>query len=489
MTTIKNAAEWLADKANIRKQEQRLDDVRRRALLDHPFMGDKALRSKLGLNAKISTARTDGRRVEFSPLFMALLPFAQLLFVFLHELLHISLGHHVRRGERDPAKWNQACDYVVNRILVAAGLELPEGALYDPRFDELSEEEIYSILAKEEDEGGNTDGPQEEGEDEGNPGGEGSEEGEEENEDGGGNTDTNDCEEEGEDEGEGEDEDHRITEPGQPGGEPGQEGGEEEPSDPSNDGEGGYELPDPSEWGEVEDLTDDDGEALDEKERNKELVKQAIENEGAKRLGSMIGDGGGGAFADALDGAWKKSRYDWAAELEDAITQCVTGDPETTFDRPNRRFIGSGEYLPGAIREGVGRIAILSDASGSVDSREFDLGLAQCEAIINDLPQAPEAVVWVQFDDEVRSAEVFEDNAAFENPTRNGYGGTLIGPAFKWLEDSGEEYACIVVLTDMGIFDYDDVTEPACPVIWADTYGSYGDRVPFGRIIRITADV
>src|SRR5262249_59321476 len=37
-----------------------------------------------------------------------------------------------------------------------------------------------------------------------------------------------------------------------------------------------------------------------------------------------------------------------------------------TWDRPNRRFIGGGLFLPGSQRDGVNKAAFLIDTSGSV---------------------------------------------------------------------------------------------------------------------------
>ena len=66
---IENVKEWLANPANLKQEQERIEDVRRHALLDHPFLGDKALRSQVTLNVAAATARTDGKRIEFSPLF------------------------------------------------------------------------------------------------------------------------------------------------------------------------------------------------------------------------------------------------------------------------------------------------------------------------------------------------------------------------------------------------------------------------------------
>ena len=52
----------------------------------------------------------------------------------------------MRRSGRDPKRWNEACDYAINPILLDAGLHLPEGVLVDDRFREMSAEQIYNQL-------------------------------------------------------------------------------------------------------------------------------------------------------------------------------------------------------------------------------------------------------------------------------------------------------------------------------------------------------
>ena len=47
-----------------------------------------------------------------------------------------------RRGNRNPARWNMACDYSINPIPLDAGLTLPKDVLIDNRFRGLSAERI-----------------------------------------------------------------------------------------------------------------------------------------------------------------------------------------------------------------------------------------------------------------------------------------------------------------------------------------------------------
>jgi predicted metal-dependent peptidase len=89
---------------------------------------------------------TDGISIYYNPDFVATLNAATLCGVLAHEVLHPALHHHVRRSGRDPKRWNEACDYAINPLLLDAGLHLPDGVLVDDRFREMSAEQIYNQI-------------------------------------------------------------------------------------------------------------------------------------------------------------------------------------------------------------------------------------------------------------------------------------------------------------------------------------------------------
>ncbi len=72
----------------------------------------------------------------------------ELVFVYVHELLHVALFHHSRGLGRDHHLYNIAADFVINGWLVEMGVgQLPRiGALYDPRLQGMSTEEVYDRL-------------------------------------------------------------------------------------------------------------------------------------------------------------------------------------------------------------------------------------------------------------------------------------------------------------------------------------------------------
>jgi predicted metal-dependent peptidase len=129
--------------------ELRIRKARTALLLDHPFFGSLLFRLKSRESRSIKTMATDGVSLYYNPEFVGTLNSATLCGVLAHEVMHPGLHHHVRRLRRDPRRWNQACDYAINPLLLDAGLRLPDGVLVDNRFREMSAEQIYNQLEAE----------------------------------------------------------------------------------------------------------------------------------------------------------------------------------------------------------------------------------------------------------------------------------------------------------------------------------------------------
>ena len=113
------------------------------------FFAALALFARFQASMQIPTAATDGRDVFVNPEFFGALSAPDRDFVLLHEVLHAALLHVPRRAGRDPQLWNIAADIVVNGMLVREGYLLPEGGLRDQRREQLSVEEIYELLLRE----------------------------------------------------------------------------------------------------------------------------------------------------------------------------------------------------------------------------------------------------------------------------------------------------------------------------------------------------
>ena len=111
---------------------KRISKAKTALILEHPFIGSVALNMPMSIDNSVPTAATNGKRVLFNEEFCNGLSDEELKFLVAHECMHPMLEHNFRRGERDTYKWNQAADYVINKLLTDEGIgKMPEQGLLD----------------------------------------------------------------------------------------------------------------------------------------------------------------------------------------------------------------------------------------------------------------------------------------------------------------------------------------------------------------------
>ena len=127
---------------------QKLSSARTRLILDKPFLGAITLQLPLVPTAGnwCRTTATDAKHIFYNPRYIESLSISQTQFILAHDALHCALSHFYRRQHRDKQRWDLACDYAVNQILIDEGLEAPPGALTNDAFKGLTAEEIYPSI-------------------------------------------------------------------------------------------------------------------------------------------------------------------------------------------------------------------------------------------------------------------------------------------------------------------------------------------------------
>lgn len=127
---------------------QAMIKARTHLCIEHPFFGALALKLRLVETDAVDTAGVDGVHLFFNPDFVKGLSFVQRRGLIAHEVMHLVLMHHLRRGARNPKKWNHAGDYVLNQILVDCQppFILPEGALINSKFKDMTTDHVYNML-------------------------------------------------------------------------------------------------------------------------------------------------------------------------------------------------------------------------------------------------------------------------------------------------------------------------------------------------------
>ena len=128
--------------------EDKLVAARTKLILDKPFLGALVLRLPLQVAnpAWCPTTGTDARKFYYNPEYVQELRTEEAQFVLAHEALHCALSHFARRAHRVKHRWDLACDYAINPILIDDGLKPPPGLIMMKEYVGMTAEEIYPLL-------------------------------------------------------------------------------------------------------------------------------------------------------------------------------------------------------------------------------------------------------------------------------------------------------------------------------------------------------
>lgn len=115
-------------------------------ILEQPFFATLCMRMAFFEDTNIKTVNTNGKFLSYNPGYIDQLNVDEIKGVIAHEIMHITMLHHTRRNHRDVKKWNEACDYAINPMVLESGFIMPNGYLIDNQYKNISAEQIYSLL-------------------------------------------------------------------------------------------------------------------------------------------------------------------------------------------------------------------------------------------------------------------------------------------------------------------------------------------------------
>jgi predicted metal-dependent peptidase len=129
--------------------QQKIATARTKLILDKPFLGALVLRLPLQEASPewCKTTGTDARKFYYNPEYIEALRPIEMQFVLAHEALHCALSHFARKEHRVKHRWDLACDYAINPILIADGLTPPPNVMVLKQYTGMSAEEIYPLLS------------------------------------------------------------------------------------------------------------------------------------------------------------------------------------------------------------------------------------------------------------------------------------------------------------------------------------------------------
>lgn len=409
--------------------ETRLAAARTRLILDQPFLGALVLRLPLKAATWCRTTATDGKTLYYNPQWIMSLSPAQVEFALAHEALHCALGHFARRGHRIQRKWDLACDFAVNPLLVDEGLTPPAEALVLDVFRGMAAEEIYPCIDDSHDDSQIMDEHVWEGTEGSSGGGQG---------------------ERDETQGKGGSQAEEIDSQG---------GG----SKPQKTGAGGT----------ASGAEDGPPPPLSARERDTQQQQWqrhlAAAAQRAREAGKLSG-----RLARLVEAALA-AQVSWRALLANYLSQMARDD--YTWLRPSRR---EGEVIWPSLKSRAGDIHVALDISGSVSEKELAEFLGELNALKGTLPvritlhacdsALAEGAPWI-----------YEPWETLSLPRHfAGGGGTSFVPVFDWIERAGTRPDALIYFTDAeGEFP---ARAPDYPVLWLVKGKA---SVPFGRRVQL----
>lgn len=433
-----------------------LADHRRSLLNDFPFTG--AVIMSLDIvptrDLRLSTAACDGKRIYFDIEFLASLSPEHAKFVLSHETWHALLAHMLRgEGFSDHARMNIAMDLEVNQLLVKEGLSCPPDGCMPRKFnvpDGLSAEEYYKLLSKQSNQqlqasagsGADADGDLSE----------------------------------------------NLNDPNNSGNANGKLKGQFDKhlSESDNvaqlkpDTEAGIS----DRWGKVGfDPDYNPGLSGDQLKKNAEHMREAAISAAQsyeKQRGSLPGHLAG--FVEKIT----KAEIPWQDVLASFVTRTIGSDPD--WNRPNRRFVHSGTYLPSHTSESV-KIGVVLDTSGSTES-DIPKFLGELNGIVKAF--SGYSLTILQVDTQVHESKTYSEDEPLDLEHDKfevkGLGGTTLEPGFRWFYENDCEVDAIVCFTDGCCEKFDESMDPGIPVLWMITKGGSKDDKAFGEICEFKND-
>jgi predicted metal-dependent peptidase len=411
--------------------ENKLATARTRLILDKPFLGALVLRLPMveGDSSWCETTYSDGKTFYYNSDYIDALDIEQTQFALSHEALHCALSHFYRRGHRVKHRWELACDYAVNPLLINDGLKPTPDAAHLREYEGMTAEEIYPCLEDNDNDG---------------------ERDLERNKDSSDDDQDNENEENKDMSDGGSDKERQKNDA--------QDGSGNETEEPDGSGARGAPRPNPLSQQQQEDLS------TQWQQRLAAAAQTAMQN--GKLEGEMA------RMVDYL----LQPKLPWRMLL--ARFMSMTARDDYSYSRPSTRR-GDPAVYP-SLRSHETNVVVVIDTSGSISADEIQEFISEIDSIKS---QVRARITLLTCDSNLNYGcpWIFEpwDEFAVDVEIRGG-GGTNFKPAFNWVEEQDSNPDLLMYFTDAeGVFPE---AEPMYPVLWL-VKGK--QPVPFGQRIQL----
>ena len=408
---------------------EKIEKAKARLMLEHPYFGTVAAALKLQQSDNIESFLSDGVHFQYNDEYFDNASVEEVEFALANGAMHTVLKHQSRVGERYEWLWQLATDYTINAMLVKNGLQLPDRANFQQRFEGMYAEEVYEMLRSDimNEELSTDESLQEQAHDE-----------------------------------QGKSNNDRVSQEGMEAPKDWNEKGDRPRQSAKSDGSSS----DNANRNEVQHKEDEepleDMQALQEElKEHFEQIFQKLNRQGTlpKELKFVVPE----YFSHKVD--WRELLYGYIASYAKSTY---------SFVPPNMKYLYRGIYLP-SLSSDLLRIVIAIDTSGSVDETLLGTFLGEVGSIMQSYPNYE--IDLITADAKIQSHKVFLPGEALVYEVSGG-GGTDFRPVFEYIDQQINYPTLLLYFTDgMGTFPE---LEPSYDVMWIMPESK---EVPFGEVM------
>jgi len=246
-----------------------------------------------------------------------------------------------------------------------------------------------------------------------------------------------------------------------------------QPDDPSERRGGRGKQHDQHDWENAKQMED----------KEKEELSRDIDH--ALREGAILAGKMKGKIPRSID-ELLNPKVDWRSALREFLKSAMLGRDQTSWRRPNRKFIGMDIVMPMMISEKAHCFVTGIDTSGSIFGEILTQFVSEVNSICIEInPEVMEVLYW---DSHVAKHETYKDAEvqSFSTSTRpTGGGGTNPDCVPKYLKDKQINPQAIIMLTDGEFFKHNaDDWAGSPPVLWC-VIGNKNFQPKVGSVVYV----
>lgn len=229
---------------------------------------------------------------------------------------------------------------------------------------------------------------------------------------------------------------------------------------------------DDHDWENAQQMGDEERRALEEEIDN--ALRQGVMAAG------KLGSGGDRRFDELL-----KPQKNYRDVMREFITSTCKGNDYSTWNRVNRRYVGMGVYMPGAISQTIGEVLIGVDMSASIGQAEVTRMLSEVKGLAETVK--PDGVRLVYWDTQVCADEKYSQDQLdimIQSTKPKGGGGTDVCCVSDYMKSNNITPQCVVILTDGYLSG--SWGSWRCPVLWI-IVDNPNCSPPLGKVVHVNS--